>query len=214
MKRIAVFGGGIAHGLWDKNGGWSERLRKELYARTIETNGSDHFELYNFAIRGDSSQQILDRFQSNMGSLEEHGDDVEQITILHVGGNDAQFIYEEDEVRTPPEKFQENVEKLLDQALEGSEKVVIMTLMPVQDEDASPIPAKSGRSYTNNRMKEYSKIIREAAGREEDVVLFDLFKLFNGKQDEMLEDGIHPNTEGHQLIYKKLKNKLSNEEII
>lgn len=214
MKRITVFGGGIAHGLWDKQGGWSERLREDLYTRTVDTKGSEHFELYNLAIRGDSSQNILDRFGHNMNSLVKHGENVEQTTILHVGGNDAQFIYEEDEVRTPPEEFRENLEELLEKSRGRSEYTFVMTLMPVKDEAAKPIPDKGGRSYTDNRMKEYSSIVREVAEGKEDVIVFDLYKLMKGKQDEVLEDGIHPNSEGHKLIYKRLEKKLSNHGII
>jgi lysophospholipase L1-like esterase len=212
MKRITVFGGGTAHGLWDSKGGWSQRLRNYLYKRTIDTNGEEHWEVYNLAIRGDSSQDIRKRFQRDLKETMKHNEDAEQITVFHVGGNDAQFIYEEDDVRTSPEDFRANLEHIVEQSSDHSDTTVLMGMIPVE-EDPKPIPDSGGRSFTSNRMKHYNKIIKEVAEENEDVVLLDLFNQFKGN-DEMYQDGLHPNNEGHRIIFEEMKEMLQQNDVI
>ena len=211
MNRITVFGGGTAHGLWDSQGGWSHRLRTNLYKRTIDTNGEEHWELYNLAIRGDSSQDIKERFKDDLEETMKHEDEAEQITILHVGGNDAQFIYEEDDVRTSPEDFEANLKEIVEQSKEKSDTTILMGMIPV-DEEPKPIPDSGGRSFTANRMKHYHGIIQEVA-EEKEVLLLDLFKQFKGNSD-LYQDGLHPNNEGHKVIFQELQEMMQKEDLI
>ena len=211
MRRITVFGGGTAHGLWDSQGGWSHRLKNFLYKRTIDSVGDQHYELYNLAIRGDSSTDILERFERDLKETMKHDEDAHQLTILHVGGNDAQFIYEEDDVRTSPEKFRENLGTIVKESEKLSDATVLMGMIPAE-EDMSPIPDSGGRSFTSKRMKAYHEIVKEVAEKH-DVLFLDHFNDFKGNE-ELYQDGLHPNNEGHKMIFDDLKEMLQKEDLI
>jgi lysophospholipase L1-like esterase len=44
--------------------------------------------------------------------------------------------------------------------------------------------------------------------KENDLLYLELIDLFKGQEDKFLFDGLHPNTEGHKLIYKKVKPEI------
>lgn len=210
MKKILVFGAGTAHGMWDTQGGWSERLRKELYSQTINSSGANYVELYNLGVRGDSVEQVRERLDSELSARDAHGD-ADLTVIFQVGANDAQFIYEEDDVKTSPEEFREHVDELAEHAGEEADHVYFMGLLPVDEEEVDPIPGDlEGRSFSTNRMKEYSGIVREAA-EEKDCGFIPLMKNF---EDEMLIDGLHPNSDGHEHIFKKVKRRLREDSVL
>lgn len=207
MKKIVVFGGGTSHGMWDTRGGWSERLRNDLYTDTINSVGTHYTELYNLGIRGDSASELLDRFEREFKERNRHGE-AETAVIIQVGANDAQFVYEEDDVATDPELFREQIEELNEKALEHADHVYFLGLNGVNEEDMNPIPGDiEGRSFSTNRMKQYTEIIREVT-KDSDATFIPLMKDFT---DDMLKDGLHPNHKGHELIEKKVRKKLKSD---
>lgn len=211
MKRIIVFGSGTAHGFWDPQGGWAQRLRTELDQKTLDTQGSDHYELYNLGIRGEDSGTVLDRFREEMENR--YKEDAEYTLIFQFGANDAMFVYEEDDLLRGEEEFRGNLEELIEQAKKYTEEIIFVGLLPVDDEDIKPIPNIEGRSYTTNRMKDYNDMIKEVAG-EKDVGFISLFKEFKSGENRLFEDGLHPNGEGHELIHEKVKRHMKNEDMI
>lgn len=212
MKRIIVFGSGTAHGYWDVQGGWSQRLRTVLDQRSLDTQGSDHFELYNLGIRGEDSGTVLDRFGVEMENR--YAEDAEHTVIFQFGANDAMFVYEEDDLLHSPRRFRKNIEHLIEEARDSAENIIFLGLIPVDDEEIDPIPSIEGRSYSTNRMDEYNDIIGEVC-EEKGVDFIDLFELFESEASEsLLEDGLHPNSEGHRLIFEKVRRHLAQKEII
>ena len=63
-KQFFIFGDSITYGVIDREGGWANRLRKYLDARTLDSNGKDLFMLYNLGISGDTSADLLARLAS------------------------------------------------------------------------------------------------------------------------------------------------------
>lgn len=214
MKRITVFGGGTSEGLWDKKGGWVQRLKSKLNQKTLETNGSKYYETFCLGIRGDNTQDVLDRFEQELDAREKHDEEAENTIIFQVGANDAQFVFEEDDLKTSPEDFRERMNKLMDKADQRAEHVIFLGLLPVSDEDVDPLPAIEGRSYTSNRMKQYTEIIEELC-EVHNIEHIDIFSMF-GEQgfDELTEDGLHPNNEGHKMILEVVEDRLSDLEVI
>jgi acetylornithine/succinyldiaminopimelate/putrescine aminotransferase len=54
----------------------------------------------------------LDRFESELDAREKHDEDAENILIFEVGANDAQFVFEEDDLKTSPEDFRDQMNEL------------------------------------------------------------------------------------------------------
>mgnify|MGYP000037494364 CR=1 FL=1 len=214
MKRITVFGGGTSEGLWDKKGGWVNRLNCKLNQKTLDTKGSKHYETFCLGIRGDNTKNVLDRFESELDTREKHDEDAENILIFEVGANDAQFVFEEDDLKTSPEDFREQMNELMDKAGQRAEHVLFLGLLPVLDDDINPIPAIEGRSYTSNRMKQYTEIIEELCELH-NLEYIDIFSLIEKRGfEELTDDGLHPNTEGNRIIFETVEEKLKELDVV
>lgn len=196
--------------MWDSEGGWAERLREKLYSKTMESKGAEYTEVYNLGIRGDSMKEVLDRFRTELENRNRHGEH-ELVVIIQAGANDAQFVYEEDDVATPEDEFRETVSKLAEEAEKRAEEVVFLGLLPVDEQNFDPVPnVIEGRSFSNNRMESYSEIIEEEV--EETGCHF--LNIMKGFDEKLLTDGVHPGTEGHEHLYTKIRAFLQKEDIV
>ncbi|KKQ27461.1 MAG: Lipolytic protein G-D-S-L family, partial [Candidatus Magasanikbacteria bacterium GW2011_GWC2_37_14] len=99
--RISIFGDSITWGAWDpENGGWVAQLR-----RYFETNENYEVDVYNLGVSGDTTNDLLIRFNTECLARNRHP----QIIIFAIGINDSQYINATDNPRTPIEKFQNNL---------------------------------------------------------------------------------------------------------
>lgn len=62
--RVLVFGDSITQGFWDLDGGWVARLRRTYDKQMIEGVNDDPPSLFNLGVSGDSSDDIVTRFDS------------------------------------------------------------------------------------------------------------------------------------------------------
>jgi lysophospholipase L1-like esterase len=214
MKRITVFGGGTSHGLWDKKGGWVQRLKSTLNQKTLDSNGSQYYETFCLGVRGDNTHSVLDRFENELEAREKHDEGAENTLIFQVGANDAQFVFEEDDVKTSAEDFREQMNTLMDKADQRAENVIFLGLLPVNDEDVDPLPAIEGRSYTSSRMKHYTGIIKELCQIHNHEYI-DIYSLFDEAGfEDYTEDGLHPDTEGHKMIFEEVRDRLAELDVV
>lgn len=69
-------------------------------------------------------------------------------------------------------------------------------------------------SYKNNSIKKYNDIVKSICYKQKInfIELFEKFEKLNYKK--LLEDGVHPNSKGHKLIFEIVKSYLSKNKII
>jgi lysophospholipase L1-like esterase len=69
-------------------------------------------------------------------------------------------------------------------------------------------------SYSNNKIKKYDQVLKEFC-QKENIFFVEIFERFNNVDyPKFLEDGIHPNSEGHKLIFESIKDFLLRAKII
>src|SRR3989344_1363671 len=122
---IFIFGGSIAYGAGDTEGGWASRLR------TILVKRQSHFLLYNLGVPGDTTDDLRKRFIPELGARIRK--DADTIIIFSIGGNDAGFVSDRQEFMVPLERFSENMEWFITEAKKLSSKILIKNLTPVLD---------------------------------------------------------------------------------
>lgn len=107
---------------------------------------------------------------------------VPDIFILELGANDG--------LRgLPLEQTPKNLQEIIDQVKEANPDVkIIITGMEV--------PPNLGREYT----KEFRNIFPALAEKNDIILIPFLLDGVAGDPDLNLQDGIHPNTEGHQIV--------------
>jgi len=213
MKLILVFGDSIAWGAYDsKPGGWVGRLDSFL-----KKERKLQFELSNLAVDGDITTNLLTRFESEIASKIRNKSiryKSEVIIIFALGINDSYFVKIRNDFMTPPEEFKKNITKLIASARKFSLKIIFVGLTPVDELRVTPIPWNPDLSYRNEYIKRYDDIIEKSCEEEkaEFVEIFDGW-MKTGYSD-LLEDGLHPNEQGHKKIFGEVKSFLISKNII
>jgi lysophospholipase L1-like esterase len=78
-----------------------------------------------------------------------------------MGQNDAQFLHDENRLRTSKEEFRQNLQKLISLAKKFSHKIVFVGLVPVDENRAAPIPWDKNKVYKNDNLRDYNRRIKE-----------------------------------------------------
>lgn len=211
-KHILVFGTSTTYGAWDLEGGWVQRLRKFLDERIINSNYKEFYLVYNLGVSGDKSADVLERFESEIQARLGH-DENEIIILFHLGINDCIYNEQLGGLEVGREQFKENYRKLIDLTKKYSQKIVVIGSMPV-DKRVDPMPWSPGRSYKNEYVEQYNKIMGGVA-KESEVPFIEIYQRFiNQNYSDLLADGVHMTSEGHKQFYEIVKNHLIKNKII
>src|SRR3989344_3503884 len=173
-KHILVFGTSITYGAWDSEGGWVARLRKFLDKKTISSNYKSHSLIYNLGVDGDKTEDVLKRFEPETKARFEQDNEI--IIIFHVGINDIIFNDKLNSTEVSPEQFGKNLKSLLDKAKKYSKEIIVVGCLPV-DKRANPMPWSPGRSYKNEFVEKFDKIMASVS-KNEGVYFIEVFKKF------------------------------------
>lgn len=210
--RILVFGDSISYGAWDLEGGWVARLRKFLDRKVLESGFEFYYLIYNLGISGDTSEDLSERFEFETRQRLKEKETT--IIIFAVGGNDSGFSQGLNSLRISPERFQDNLGYLISFAQKYSSDVIFLGLAPVDESKTTPISWNADVYYKNEYIANYNEIIKSVCKKNK-VYFIDIFDtLKNLDYENLLEDGAHPNADGHQKIFEIVKDFLLENEII
>ena len=209
MANILIFGDSITWGAWDKEGGWVQRLRKFLDEKNLLDPKHDYM-VYNLGVSGDSSIEVLERFEHEVKvRISEN----ETIIIFAIGLNDSHLI-NETKLRVSLSDFRLNLEKLFKLSKKSSSNIIFLGLTPVDDSKVDPMPWAPEKSYRNDSVKEFDETIKSFCKKEE-IHFIDVFgKLIQIDYKKLLEDGAHPNSEGHKKIFEIIIKYLEKNKIL
>lgn len=197
--RIYIFGDSIAAGLFDtEKCGWVNRLSIHYQKEALKDLSSDWVEVFNLGISGDNVQGVLDRITREVESRRITED--EECIVIAVGINDT--ILRENQVVTEVDEYQKQYEKLIDEALKLCPRVICLGLTSVEESKSDPWTySASGRQWKNNRIKLFEDAIKQSAILKE-VPYLPIHEVFleQNKNTRLLSEGLHPNSNGHELI--------------
>lgn len=202
-----VFGDSISYGAWDSEGGWVERLRNFLDKRFLSNNDL-YFLTYNLGISGDTTEDLVERFEFESQMRAKEGE--KALFIFSIGGNDSEFNNKQNKCKVNIEDFNKNIIKLIKLARKFSNKIIFTGLTNTDESKTDPIPWNKDFSYKNELIKEYDEIIQKTCKEEK----IPFIAIFNKLDNTDLEDGCHPNSKGHEKIFNLVKEFLIKNKII
>ncbi|MEX2014116.1 MAG: GDSL-type esterase/lipase family protein [Parcubacteria group bacterium] len=180
---IGAWGDSITYGAGDATGlGWVGLLRNHFYDKD--------YGVYNRGICGDTTQDILKRFDTEVSSIEPN------LIILAIGINDSKIPEGQTENKVPFTQFQKNIKELIDKAKSKAKKVIVIGLTEVNEQTISSSPA-----FRNETISKYDSYLKEIAGVE-DISYIDMRGVLDIQSD--LEDGTHPNAKGYKKMFDKI----------
>ncbi|KYK26976.1 hypothetical protein AYK26_04390 [Euryarchaeota archaeon SM23-78] len=204
MTRILVFGDSIAFGDCDNKGGWVQRLRECLYKYDVS--------VYNLSISGDTTDGVLERF--DFETKQRLNTEKELLILFAIGINDSRMDHSKKDQSVNLKDFKTNLKEIIRLARKHASKIVFIGLTPVDESKTTPIPWIEGIDYNNNYVKEYNDSIKTICDKEK-IPFIDIYEEFR-KQDykALLEGGLHPNSEGHELMFQIIKEFLVKRKLI
>jgi len=198
-KTVCIFGDSIAWGAWDpERGGWAFRLRSYF-----ETNDFE-IELYNCGVSGDNTNKLLKRFDTEAAARKP------DIIIFAIGINDSQYIHSKENPRISIEEFQSNLQELINHAKKFAKQIIFAGLTKVDESKTMPIPWDSAKYYDNENIKNYNEKIKEICNKN-NLKFIEMLDLLDNNQD--LEDGLHPNSQGHEKMFLKIRDFFINQQL-
>lgn len=108
------------------------------------------------------------------------------------------------------DEFESNIKELIQKARSFTSNIIVLGLQRVDETKTTPIPWQKDYSYYNADIQEYDTKLQEIV-KQENILYLSMFDLLS---DEELEDGLHPNAQGHQKIFEKVKQFLQERQII
>lgn len=199
MSTICVFGDSITWGAFDnEKGGWVERLRTSLWRKDID--------VYNLGVSGDTTTDLLERFEVECKAREP------DVILISIGINDSQHI--NNLPRTGLARFKSNIQKLIEIGQKFTSKIAFLGFNPVDESKTTPIPWSPEKHYTNGNIQKYNDIVKSVCG-ENNLPFIGIFEEWmKVNYRELLEDGLHPNSKGHQKIFEIVKEFLVENKIV
>ncbi len=201
--RVLVFGDSLTHGQFDSQGGWVERLKCWHFRPQIKGIATDETPyIYNLGIGGDTTAGLLQRFSAETTARNRQGDEPLAL-VFAIGINDSLRFPGTPDVSSP-EQYGAELRQLYQLAEAKSSLIMFVGLTPMVESD---LP---GPLYQNERVWQFETVLRDFV-QEKQVNFVPLFEVITSKLDageKLYVDGLHPNDQGHALIYEQVKPKL------
>ena len=198
MKTICIFGASTTWGSWDyEKGGWVNRLR--LY---FDNKDSD-ITVYNLGVDGDHSGYVLERFKVECEAREP------EVIIFSIGGNDS-YTNSKGKPNVPLDQFEKNILELIKLSRDFTKKIIFLGLYFFDELKTKPVPWDKNVNYTNVSIKRYDEKLKSILEKE-DIDYIDIFDLFDKKD---FEDGVHLNSQGHEKMFKRVRDYLEKNKIV
>lgn len=207
--RIIVFGDSIAAGAFDlERHGWVSLLTMYQYERILRTAWEEGDSVVNASVSGDTSIDLLRRVDADTQSRRWKEEPF--VSVLAIGTNDAAREYGEHQV--PFADFSNNIDTLTTK-LQKYGDVVVLGLLPVFEQLSSPWVFNKEANWLNNELEKYDTELQRIA-KEKNLLFISLQDVIDRNSDTHLPDGLHPNAEGHRLIFERVKVELEKKNIL
>lgn len=178
MSHYIIFGDSIGCGEGDPQGGWAKLL-------------GEKYSVKNLSIDGATTNDYLKNFPADI--------DKNSTLIIALGVNDSAWV--------PLEKYKNNLLQLIKLGKKYTDKIILISPAPIDQVKADPVPWAPEISYKTDLVQQYSEVMKAVAARKK-VKFINLFNNLRSDYIHCLDDGVHPNHAGHQMIFEIINQYL------
>lgn len=156
-------------------------------------------------IGGNSSSDLLKRIESECVAREQSRE-IKRI-FLSVGMVDSSFV--NGKPSTLIDMYKENIGAILGIAKRHAETVVVPGLTRINEGLKQPFSVGSKRYYGNEHIASFDNVLREECARLSEGERVRYIPLYDVLTHADLADGIHPNKQGHEKIFRRIVGTLT-----
>lgn len=171
-----------------------------------DPDGAD-ITIFNLGISGDGSDRLASRFKNETEARKFPGEEL--AFIFSIGTNNT-WVRSNGEPVSTPDKYLDDLRKLISMAREYSPRIMFIGLTPCDEARAHPVPWNKDIYFTNERLRLFDETLKKAC-EEENVKYLPIFEAIKQRLDsgeDIYTDGLHPNDAGHQLIFERVRPAL------
>lgn len=192
---ICIFGDSVTWGAWlPERVAWVDLLRTDL-----EQRYGRRYSVYNLGIDGDTSRDLLSRFDSEARARRPG------LIIIAIGVNDSYYISSPDQPLVSLTEFEANVSSLISQAKALNSQVMLVGLVKGDDSITVPFPGSTtGKCYTKAQVRLYDQRLQQLAKEQQ----LPFVQVYEQLTDADFVDGLHPNAAGQRKIYEQVRQSL------
>ncbi len=198
MTNCLFYGDSIIYGENDGIlGGWVDILKRYYHARYNEN--AKEVNVFNLGIGGETTEGLLKRIDIECKARQSP---IENLIFISYGANDLAIRNGQQVV--PPKNFIVNLQSAISKALEFTDNIFLVTILPVSKR-IEGIITSSGTLRTSENVIAYNKLIFEIASKN-NIGYIDLYSIFSEQKEILIsKDGVHPNEKGYELISEYVK---------
>ena len=195
-KNYIIIGDSLPYGVGDYlNNGWVALLKKEIMVLDQNSKNVSNY-VHSAAFPGATSKVIAYRIDSILDTYVFDADNVENEVVLSIGVNDTKTINGEQQINLS--NFIVNITSIIQKVRSRHCNITILGL--TRTIPTTYVEFKEGQFFVNDVIDRYDEILKEICG----LYNVDYIELSHILEQNHYHDGIHPNSEGHKLIYQKV----------
>jgi lysophospholipase L1-like esterase len=201
---LYIFGDSIGYGAWDEQGGWVDRLKQYFHKEKLANPADQGTEVYNLSIDGDESGDVAARIKTELLARRKPWSKSEDVVLVAIGTNDVYAEGEPDNFKFSARDYSSNLTKIKEEVEAVGLRVAFISLDPV--DEARTNPATWGAYFwTNKRLAEFNQVLEDFCN-ENKLPMLNLYSQFLSEPNfkDMLFDGAHPNTRGHEYMFENI----------
>jgi len=205
--KIQCFGDSVTFGEIDiDNGGWVDQLKRSYIKRQACLTRQD-ISVYNLGIAGETTDGLCIRFEIELKARIKKG--LRSLVMFAYGAND--IVIHKNKNIVPVEYFIKNLKQCIQNAKANDCEILLIGLTPI-DDSIDGVANQHDKLRYGNDIKKYNSALEDLAKETESLFLdiYDEFNL-NNKPSLLSSDGLHPNSAGHRVIYRMVKQWLRDE---
>lgn len=202
MKRVLVFGESITLGCWDTEGGWVERLKREAFRRTVESEGKNKIQVFNLGVPSDTSLKILNRMENEIQARQ--SDSWGLKIVLSFGINDSRIKDGINQISI--ENFKNYSNLILQKAKKYTNDIIVVGTPSLGE----PKILVKTFEFVDEQVRNYDMALEQLC-KNQDIPFVNLRTSFMAVNNDLhVYDKIHLNSAGHELIQQVVRPYLFN----
>lgn len=177
-------------------------MRRHYDGKALEDlQNRDEPTIFNLGVSGDTTDDLLVRIENETKAR--IWQDQPVIVAIAIGTNDD--VFESYNPKAPAESYRLNLQNIIDKVKPIAQSVILIGSTACDEKLTNPVPW-ADISYTNHELERAEKVIKEISESNNVtfIPMFSEFKAALDAGDDLLEDGLHPNDNGHKFIADKI----------
>ena len=210
ITQVFVLGSSLPYGVGASHAGWGDLIKQYAHAKMYGKSGvGQKYEVFNFGKADAKIDFVKETFPQQ---LHDYGRKQKVVVVIAIGGNNTKAEGSPDNFVSTPEEYEHEMKDLLTLLVQYSDAVIVVDNGYIDESKTNPKvnPLTGGTSYFSNARRQQFSAITKQLCKEKGI---DYAQVAVGEQEwiknYLYSDGVHPNQQGHQLVFESIKPLLN-----